>query len=96
VRGEDPALIAYIGISGSEPTRGPGGALVTSVEPDSPAARAGLRTGDVVRAVEDEQISSMSELALTIRSRSPGDRVVLAVLRDSDERRITVELGSRR
>jgi putative serine protease PepD len=71
-----------------------GGALIGQVTPGSGADRAGLRTGDVVTRVDATPIADGSALAAAIRSRQPGDKVVLTYRRDGQERTATVTLGS--
>jgi serine protease Do len=71
------------------------GAVVVNVEPKSPAARAGLRQGDVVVSVEQEQVDSAAALSRKVAQLSPGERVQLEVLRDGRARRIDLKLGQR-
>ncbi len=72
----------------------PAGAVINSVEPDSPAARAGLQTGDVVRRVNGEPVVSSADLPAVVGMLPPGERVTLEVWRDGRIREITAELGS--
>jgi serine protease Do len=58
------------------------GALVTSVAADSPAAKAGIRAGDVITAVNDVAVSSPSELIDAVRKAEDGASVKLAYTRD--------------
>jgi putative serine protease PepD len=58
-----------------------GGALVDTVKPGSPAAKAGLRHGDVIAALDGNPVMSMSSLMVSLRSHRPGDKVVLGVIR---------------
>jgi serine protease Do len=69
------------------------GALLASVETNSPAARAGFEPGDVIQAVNGRQITSPRDLALTVASVKPGDDAQFKVLRDGQERDITVKIG---
>jgi S1-C subfamily serine protease len=87
--------VAFIGLVGTEPTTGRAGALVTEVVADSPAAEAGMRTGDLVIAMDRQRIESMEELAAAIRRHEPGDRVRLRVVRDDQARNLTIELVAR-
>ena len=58
------------------------GVLVSKVLDDSPALQAGLQVGDIVTAVDGEEISGAGELARAIRSREAGDVVVVEAWRD--------------
>jgi len=70
------------------------GALITAIQPDSPAALAGLQEGDIITAVNDTDVSA-DNLAETIRGLAIGDTVTLSVLRDSDTVEIQAELAAR-
>jgi putative serine protease PepD len=61
----------------------------------SPAAQAGLRTGDVVIEVDGQSIETGDALREAIDAKKPGDELELKVRRGSDERDVTVELGTR-
>ncbi len=71
------------------------GALVAQVERDSPAQKAGLRTGDLIVAVQSEPIDGASALSRAIAARSPGTKVEIAFWRGGKQRRVEVELGER-
>jgi serine protease Do len=58
------------------------GLLVTGVNPDGPAAEAGIRTGDVIRQVDGHTLSSADELR---RALSGGDRPALVLVRRGDQ-----------
>ena len=66
------------------------------VEPDSPADKAGLKSGDVVTRVNDRLIESSDSLIAATRSQEFGAKVTLEVKReDSDEtRQVEVTLAS--
>lgn len=69
------------------------GALVASVEKDSPAAKAGIEPGDVILSVAGKAIADSSELPVAIASRQPGTSVDVSVWRNNRERKFTVKLG---
>jgi membrane-associated protease RseP (regulator of RpoE activity) len=70
------------------------GAVITEVVPDSPADQAGLREGDVILAVDGQQVSVDGDLADLIAGYQPRDRVTLEVQRSGQEpRRVPVELA---
>lgn len=70
------------------------GALVVQVEPDTPAAKAGLKEGDIITKVDDKVIHNDGDLVETISLTPPGTRVTLTVIRDKKEIKIPVTLGS--
>jgi serine protease Do len=71
----------------------PDGALVSRVMPDSAAAAAGLKPGDVILSVNGEPVSRSGALSSRIGLAAPGDRVKLKVWRDRVERDIEARLG---
>ncbi|WP_062069588.1 S1C family serine protease [Demequina sediminicola] len=64
------------------------------VTPGLPAAEAGIEPGDVITAIDGRPITQVDELVVAIRAQSPGDDVVLTVLRDGEQEDITVTLAS--
>lgn len=92
------AHYAWLGVQGDdvEPERAAGlgraGAAIDSVTPGSPADRAGLRTGDVVTAVDTRPVGSMSALVVALRDRRPNESVPLTVVRDATPRVVPVTL----
>lgn len=60
----------------------PIGALIGDVYPGGPAARAGLRTGDVVLEVDEREVSDAGGLRYRIGTREPGETITLQVLRN--------------
>jgi S1-C subfamily serine protease len=69
-----------------------GGALISNVEAGSPAARAGLRQGDVVVAVDGEKIADSNALRNRIAGTKPGSSVTLEVLRDGQSQTLRATL----
>lgn len=73
-----------------------GSAQITSVEPDAPADEAGLQQGDIIVAIDGQQLSNYNQLRTIIGNKRPGDTVELTVVnQDGEERTVTVELGQR-
>ncbi|HEY3485187.1 MAG TPA: site-2 protease family protein [Ilumatobacteraceae bacterium] len=70
------------------------GADVSFVEPSGPAAAAGLRDGDIIRAVDNRAIDGPTDLGKTIRTFEPGDVVNLEVVRGDEVVVIAVGLGA--
>ena len=68
------------------------GALITSVEENTPAAKAGLLRGDLIIAVDNKEIKSASELKNAIGSYPPGSQVKITFMRDGKKQNIEVDL----
>lgn len=69
------------------------GALVNEVVPGSPAQKAGIEPGDVIRAVDGSRIHQPSDLPPLIGNKAPGTRVQLTVFREGRERNFDVTLA---
>nr|WP_298123571.1 DegQ family serine endoprotease [uncultured Pseudoxanthomonas sp.] len=69
------------------------GALVNDVVGGSPAAKAGIGPGDVIRSVNGRAINDSSDLPPIIGAMAPGTKVTLGVLRDGKPRDLTVTLS---
>ena len=85
---------AYLGVStdGAEDVQG---ARIAEVRSGTPAERAGLRAGDVVTAIDGDEIGSADELRTRIDARKPGDEVELTVERGAETQTLKVTLGTR-
>jgi S1-C subfamily serine protease len=98
---------AYLGITMQDVENG---LAVTDVHQGTPADDAGLRAasgsevvdgqevptgGDVIVAIDGDEVQSSAELQSAIDAKQPGDEVTLTVLRNGDERSIVVTLGTR-
>ncbi|MGI9023703.1 MAG: S1C family serine protease [Acidimicrobiales bacterium] len=88
-----PASGAFLGVS----TRatGTGGLLVGDVTPGSPAEKAGIQAGDVIRSVDGRPVYAPEDLGAAISSRQPGDEVNLSWDRSGQVRTAKVALASR-
>ncbi len=75
---------------------GASGALLQQVPQDSAAGQAGLRSGDLVTSVDDEQVGSVDELVLALRERGVGDEVSIGYVRDGRAASTRVVLADRR
>ncbi|OPX35730.1 hypothetical protein B1H10_00585 [candidate division KSB1 bacterium 4484_188] len=71
----------------------PQGVLISSVQEDSPAEKAGLKTEDVVLAIDGRKVRNSSELRARVAAAGPGKKVTLKILRDGKEKEIKVTLG---
>ena len=71
----------------------PAGALVSSVEKGSPAAKAGIEPGDVILGINGKEVVNSSELPAIVASIAPGDAAKLQVWRKGSTRQIDVAVG---
>ena len=72
----------------------PRGALVGAVTPDMPAARAGLRAGDVITELDGHPVEDAAALSRAIAETAPGDDVRVGFIRNGKPRSIEVALGT--
>ena len=85
----------YLGVGLEGRTDGGQGAIITEVEPDSPADVAGVKVDDVVLSVNGEPITGQAGLVAAIRDRSPGDSVDIEILRGGERVTVTATLVAR-
>lgn len=71
------------------------GALVTDVEPDGPAAKAGLKAGDVITKINGKPVEDPNSLTLAVTATAPGTKLDLEVLRDGDLETISATTAER-
>lgn len=91
---EDPHGPGYLGVRVSEEVvRDGGGARVETVVPDSPAADAGVRDGDIIVGVDGRSVHGPKGLTTRLRDHVPGDIVTVELVRDGGVERLDVELG---
>jgi len=92
----------YVGVEAQKITEGmakalhlpeAGGALIAGVNPDGPAAKAGVQPGDVVEAVNGQKIANPRELAVQIADVKPGDTAKLQILRDGKQQTVAATVG---
>jgi S1-C subfamily serine protease len=76
-------LADYFGVAGGK------GVLITNVKEDSPAARAGIKAGDVITNVDGEAIEDAGDLSRAINRKPEGD-ITLTITRDKSQRTIKV------
>ncbi len=76
-------LADYFGIAGGK------GVLVTSVTDDGPAAKAGVRAGDVITAIDGEAVDSPGDISRAINRKKDGD-VTLTIIRNKSQQTIRV------
>jgi S1-C subfamily serine protease len=81
-------LAEYFGVKGGR------GVLITEVSPNSAAAKAGLKAGDVIISVNDEKISDVTGLVTAMNNKSEGP-VRITIVRNQSEQTVTVTLEKR-
>lgn len=85
---------AYLGTV-PDMTENPGGVRLTGVRAGSPAEKAGLRGSDVIIAIGGMATPDLQAMADALRSHKPGDVVDVQFMRDGEEQKVAVTLGSR-
>ena len=95
--------VAFLGVATQDVTPGlafqfnlpvRSGAYVQSVAPGAPAAKAGIRPGDVIVAFDGHTVHGYSQLGSLIHAQRPGDRATVSVVKQNGTRRTyTVTLG---
>ena len=93
--GGEPRTEGYLGVELGERQDGGQGAVIQSVQPDTPAAGAGIEAGDLVVAADEAPIDGAAGLIATIRDLGPGDSTTLTIVRDGERQDITVTLTER-
>ena len=88
VQGITPELAESLKLDGVS------GALVSDVNRDGPAGKAGVQRGDVITAVEGTPIDDSNQLRNQVAQMKPGSRATLSVLRQGRRRDVTVTLGT--
>ncbi len=87
IQNVNPALAKEFGLKATT------GALVSDVRPNSPAAKAGLKDGDVVVQFNGKQVRDGGQLQLAVAETKPGTKVPVEVLRDGSTKTIDVTVG---
>jgi serine protease Do len=72
--------------------KGTGGAIVSSVTPDSAADRAGLKQGDVIQSFNGVQVHDFNTLRNRVAEAGPGSTADLVIVRDGSEKHVSVKL----
>jgi serine protease Do len=70
------------------------GAIVSNVAKDGPAGPAGVKSGDIITAVDGDKIDDALDLSRTIAGKSPNSTVELTIWRDGAETKVSVKLGT--
>ncbi|HZI79868.1 MAG TPA: PDZ domain-containing protein [Vicinamibacterales bacterium] len=72
-----------------------GGVMVTTVEAESPAGRAGLKAGDIITAINSRTVNEVSDVTQEVGRAADGGMLALTVTRDRKELKLTATLPQR-
>src|SRR5690242_108796 len=84
----DQSLAQSFGLPDSD------GALVGTVEKDSPASRAGFKSGDIIRKIDGEAVTDSTDVTSRIGNMAPGTKANIEVWRDGKPVNLTATIGS--
>lgn len=84
----------YLGVALLDATSEEGGAIVQEVEKGSPAAKGGLKQGDIIIKIDDKEVTSSSYLKYNLYKHKVGDKITLTVKRDGETKELEITLGS--
>ena len=87
VQSVTPAIADAMGLKSAD------GALIAHVEPDSPAGKGGIEVGDVITSVDGAAVKSSRDFARSIAEMAPGSAAKLGIVRDGQNKMLTVTLG---
>ena len=88
IQGLDQTLAESFGMEN------PRGALVAQVEENSPAAKAGIESGDVILEFRGKAVNKSADLPALVASTPIGEKVEIKLLRDGKEETVKVEIGN--
>nr|WP_243131657.1 trypsin-like peptidase domain-containing protein [Desulfallas thermosapovorans] len=84
-----PELVDYFGLASDD------GVVVVGVVPQSPAASAGLRQGDVILEINEKPVKNSEQLAEEIQNAGVGQKILLRVYREHSALYVTVQVGEK-
>jgi serine protease Do len=89
IQGISPAIAKSLGMNPDEPT----GAIVASVTPNSPAAKAGLKPGDVILSASGHPVKNVHDLPRLVAAMPPGQKIDMNVRRSGKEMTLSATTG---
>ncbi len=89
IQSVNAAMAKQFGLTG-----GARGALISDVNPESPADRAGLKAGDIVTEINGTRVTDSADLRVRIAAMNPQSTAKLKIFRDGSERDVSVVLGA--
>jgi len=92
-RPADATPRGFLGVLVGPAEEGGTGVVVREVTPASPAAKAGLKKGDRIVKLGDQEVSDVEKFLRTVASKKPGDKLTLVVRRDGKEQSLTATLA---
>jgi putative serine protease PepD len=84
---------AFLGVSVTDATGDAGGALIAQVTDGSPAAKAGLKQGDLITKINDTAVEDGNTVVGAVRGFKPGEKVAVSYVRDGQPHTVTVTLA---
>src|SRR4051794_18615869 len=86
---------AYLGVELGNATGSAEGAAIGTVRGGGPADAAGVKSGDVVVAIDGTPVAEADAAVAAIDAKKPGDKIVLSIVRGGQRQSITAKLGTR-
>jgi S1-C subfamily serine protease len=92
-----PASRAFLGVAVGPAAKdaGQAGALIRDLTTDSPAAKAGLKEGDLILKIDDKDVKAPDAVVDAVKNHKAGDKVKLQILRDGKEQAVEATLAER-
>jgi S1-C subfamily serine protease len=90
-----PGQRAFLGVAVKPATDSGDGVAIEEVMPDSPAAKAGLKQGDVVTKLDGKDVPDVSDFLRAVGARKPGDALEVQLRRGDKEQTLKATLGQR-
>lgn len=93
--GQQQVPRAYLGIQPAPPAANSNAIVIGDVDPNGPAGKAGLKSGDRIVRVDDQAPASLDAFTDMLSKHKPGDKLSFVVQRDGKEEKINVTLSER-